>query len=74
MSNENYQGRWFKSNANPNYKIHVCNYISSNTYLCVIYKDNILTHMYEVYETTIITNILTDVWEDITEDMERKEN
>lgn len=74
MSNESYKGRWFKSNANSNYIIHVCNHISSNTYLCVIYKDNILSHTYEVYETTIITNILTDVWEDITEEMEGKGN
>ena len=74
MNNESYLGRWFKTNANSSYMIHVCNRISSNIYLCVIYKDNILSHIYEVHDTTIITNILTDVWEDITGEIEGKGN
>lgn len=66
MFNEKLSGRWFIPSANPEYKVFVVERISPHTFYCKIYLNNRFLHGVEVYESTILSNIINSVWEDIT--------
>ena len=66
MFNEKLPGRWFLPSANPEYKIFIEERISPYTFYCKVYLNNRFIHGTDVYESTILSNIINAVWKDIT--------
>lgn len=60
-------GRLFTPTKNPYYTVYISEQIAPTIFYCKVYIFNRFIYGIDVYEQTIIDNIINGVWEDTTD-------
>lgn len=72
MINDKLIGRVYRPYRNSQYKVYISERISPTIFYCKVFIDGRFLYGVDVYESTIISNIINDVWEDITDIKNKK--
>ena len=67
MINDSLIGRLFTPKANPYYTVYIKERVSPTILHCYVYIFERFLQSIDVYEQTIIDNIINGVWEDTTD-------